>query len=896
MKTYTSSFENISSQDLSLVGGKGANLGEMTKAGFPIPPGFCVTTQAYQAFIKPCSVEVYKVLEGLDPTNLNKIRTAGSKVRKRMAQHTLPVSVVKAIKAEWRKFGVSHAYAVRSSATAEDLPSASFAGQQDTYLNVIGEKELMKQVKNCFISLFTDRAILYRIQNNFPHHLVALSVVIQRMVMPQVSGILFTADPISEHRGICSIDASFGLGEALVSGLVSADLFKVKKNSGEILSREIAIKKIAILPLKGGGTKTVDLPPNQQTKPALTDIQILALTNIGSRIERHYDKPQDIEWAIEDGKILITQSRPITSLYPRPDIDPNDDSLHIFISLSHFQVMTDPMPPLAISIWKYFPPAGLNEHGEFRALQGVGSRLYCDVSPLLRHPIAGKIFIKVMAVADTITQAAVKEIVARPEFKTKGEVLKLRNYLPSMLPIISQIPMNLFYEKTIGATKDANEIITNYVSQSKVNIFQQNRTPDEKLSQALNALNRGLSTAAKWAPKLMAGLISQKLLRSLAGDKNTELVDDIERGLIGNVVTDMNLAIGDLSDLARQSPALSKTISGTTKSVETRLRTAQKIKGGKEFLTAWHLFLDKYGTRCPSEIDASRPRWNEDPAPLMHMIVSMMSQERIGGHRLHYQSLTQNSHAAALELPNHIDGWNAWFKRPLVKRLINVARDMGALREHHKFMMIQILAQLKTVLVEISERFEKDGTLKNADDIWFLNIPEIRQILRRKFPSDTQIDELIKQRREEFVHDAKRKPPRVITSKGEIVRPKITLEGAPKGALIGSPVSAGIYEGIAKVISDPSVETLVPGEILVAPFTDPGWTPLFVNAAALVTEVGGLMTHGSVVAREYGIPAVVGVLDATQKIKTGDTIRVDGAAGFVEIIKTKIATKKPTTK
>ena len=246
MITYTASFENISSQDIPLVGGKGANLGEMTKAGFNIPPGFCVTTKAYHAFIDPHSSEIYKLLEGLDPSDLNKIRTAGSNVRKHIAQHLLPVSVVKAIKNEWQKLGIDHAYAVRSSATAEDLPSASFAGQQDTYLNVIGEKEILRQVKNCFISLFTDRAILYRIQNNFPHHLVALSVVIQRMVMPQVSGILFTADPISEHRGICSIDASFGLGEALVSGIVSADLFKVKKENGEILTREIAMKKIAI--------------------------------------------------------------------------------------------------------------------------------------------------------------------------------------------------------------------------------------------------------------------------------------------------------------------------------------------------------------------------------------------------------------------------------------------------------------------------------------------------------------------------------------------------------------------------------------------------------------------------------------------------------------------------
>lgn len=884
MTNFTRSFTQITSHDIALVGGKGANLGEMTKADLPIPPGFCVTTGAYRAFIKPFSAKIYKKLEDLNPADLVQIRTAGEAVRVMMAKHKLPTNVAKAIVKEWKYFGADHAYAVRSSATAEDLPTASFAGQQDTYLNVIGEKELLEQIKNCFISLFTDRAILYRIQNNFPHHSVALSVVVQQMVMPQVSGILFTADPITEHRGICSIDASFGLGEALVSGLVSADLYKIKKENNQILSREIAKKKIAILPLKGGGTQTVDLPRSEQTKPALSDQQIHQLTAIGSKIEYHYGTPQDIEWAIEDDIIYITQSRPITSLFPKPITNENDDSLHAFISLSHFQVMTDPIPPLAISLWKYFPPIGLDLHGEFHSLQSVGSRLYCDVSPLLRHPILGRVFINLMAVADTNAQAAAKEIVTRPDFKAKGNVLKLRKILPKMLPTIAQIPLNIFFKKTSGATQFANKTIAHFVEESKTNIFDNNLKQDEKLSRALKALNNSMPTAGRWAPKLVAGLVSQKLLRSLAGENNTQLVDDIERGLVGNVVTDMNLAIGDLSDLARHSPALSKIISNPKKSVSARLKMAETKKGGGDFVKFWNKFIEQYGSRCASEIDASRARWSEDPAPLMHMVVSMMSQETIGGHRLHYQSLTKNSDAAALELPNRIKGWNAWLKRPLIKRLINVARDMGALREHHKFMMVQILAQLKTVLVQIGNDFEKNKTLKNADDIWFLEMIEVRQILRGDLKLDPHLSELINQRRENFALDAKRKPPRMITNHGEIVRPKITRDGAPKGALIGSPVSAGIYEGVAKVITKPSSQTLKPGEILIAPFTDPGWTPLFVNAAALVTEVGGLMTHGSVVAREYGIPAVVGVPDAMQKISTGDIIRVDGAMGFVEIL------------
>jgi len=264
-------FDQIDQSSIAKVGGKGANLGEMTRAGFPVPDGFCVTTAGYRAFAAPAEPQVFARLKGVDPTDLASVRAAGQAVRDLMGQQDLPTDLRDAIVAQWRTGAADRAYAVRSSATAEDLPSASFAGQQDTYLNVIGQQALLAQVKACFISLFTDRAILYRIQNGFPHEAVALSVVVQSMVLPELSGILFTADPISENRKIVSIDASFGLGEALASGLVSADLYRVDKRTKRIISRDVATKTVAILPIDGGGTKTVHLPAAQQTQPALND-------------------------------------------------------------------------------------------------------------------------------------------------------------------------------------------------------------------------------------------------------------------------------------------------------------------------------------------------------------------------------------------------------------------------------------------------------------------------------------------------------------------------------------------------------------------------------------------------------------------------------------------------
>ena len=335
-------FETISAIDLPKVGGKGANLGELTRAGFNVPPGFCVTTDSFSRFMAKAADDIYARLDNISVDNLERLRRVGSTVRADLENISLPTEIADAVVKAWRQLGEDYTYAVRSSATAEDLPHASFAGQQDTYLNIRGEEALLAKVKACFISLFTDRAILYRLQNGFDHRKVALSVVVQRMVQPDVSGILFTADPVMGNRNIASIDAGFGLGEALVSGLVSADLYQVDQQTNQIVKRQIATKQMAIYSLAEGGVERVELAEGIRTLATLTDAQAIELAKLGSQIEAHYGKPQDIEWALEGDNLYITQSRPITSLYPLPDPKPEDDALHIYGSISHFQVMTDP--------------------------------------------------------------------------------------------------------------------------------------------------------------------------------------------------------------------------------------------------------------------------------------------------------------------------------------------------------------------------------------------------------------------------------------------------------------------------------------------------------------------------------------------------------------------------
>lgn len=864
------------------VGGKGANLGEMTCAGFPVPTGFCVTTEAYHTFVAPCQAAIYRRLEDLNPANLKDVRRVGKSIRKLMYAHPLPENVAKELLIMWEETGVDFSYAVRSSATAEDLPTASFAGQQDTYLNVIGREAMLTRVKQCFISLYTDRAIIYRIKNQFPHEQVALSVVVQRMVKPQVSGILFTADPISENRNILSIDASFGLGEALVSGLVTADLYKVDKHTNVIKVREIATKKIAILPLDNGGTETIQLPSSQQTAQVLSDTQAQELAQVGMRIEMHYGCPQDIEWAIEDGQIYITQSRPITSLFPLPPKLTDDDSLGVFLSFSHIQVMTDAMTPLSISIWRMALPFGLNENGESHYTRGVGGRLYFDISQLLRHPIGWRILTGALGNADPLSQATLIKLAARPTFRNKGKTYNPLKLLPILFPYIRRGIAQLIWARTTGAVTEANAILANYVNTMKTRTSNPSLHLNERLESAIEALQGFLPFAGEWLPKYAAGVVSQRMLRKLVGPVGASLVNDIERGMVGNVVTDMTLAMGDLADLARASTGLAKHLADTSQDSVQRLEAVTQFEGGQVFWEAWQMFLNKYGSRAPSEIDLQRLRWNEDPTSLLQMLVNMISQSETGLHQDHFDKLRQSSLQAAVQLPDIVKGGLfGWIKRPVVRRLVKPALDLTPLREHHKFLAMQIMAELKVIILEIGDELYQTKTLRQSEDIWFLTIPEIRQMLAG---IPTELQNKIITRQEQFKQDETRHPPHVMTTEGEIPRPSLSIEGAPKNALIGNPISAGIIEGVARVVHDPSVEILEPGEILVAAFTDPGWTPLFLNASALVTEVGGLMTHGSVVAREYGLPAVAGVLDATTRIKTGDRIRVNGDIGYVEII------------
>ena len=877
-------FSEIHAGDLLLVGGKGANLGEMSHAGFPVPPGYCVTTHAFQHFIAGCAEgeSLYKRLETLTDKEVESVRRVGQYVRQTLMGVAIPVEVRDAVKQAWQEQGADRAYAVRSSATAEDLPEASFAGQQDTYLNIIGETALLDAIRRCWVSLFTDRAILYRIQNNFPHRQVQLSVVVQQMIMAETSGILFTADPVTGHRHTLTIDASFGLGEALVGGLVTPDTYRVDKRANAILDRQIADKKLAIFADEHGGTRQELLSAGQREQTVLTDDQVLDLAEMGSKIEAHYNHPQDIEWAIANGQTFLLQTRPITSLYPIDGLRSPDGSLHIYMSMGHQQSMLDAMAPLSLSALQVVVPIG-HEENQFENLyiRTSGGRIFADLTLPLRHPVLRRMMFGLLSQLDALAPEAARQLIRRSEFQHSQRLRLNLAFYKGVLNIVRRVLRALWKRDLNGFVEETNALMDDYIS-AVANSLEAYPQGKVQLEAVLDIMPEFFPFFLNWVPETAAGIAATRILPRLARKYLT--ADELEAltlGIPGNVVNEMNLAIGDLADLARRSPQLTESFKHLGTDGKQWLEQAAQLEGSPPFMVAWGDFLSRYGSRGPSEIDIAKPRWYEEPLPVLRVIAEFLNGEG-GRHRAHNQSLVTGREASIQILRTKAGtGFLGKARLRVINRLYHVMSETGGMREHHKFMMIRLLAVIKELIKSNASQLVAVKKLEQPDDIWFLTWVEL---LTQYDDPDTDWNRVVDQRRAALERHQRRTPPMIISSDGEGPVVHYQADDAPAGALLGNPVSPGVVEGTVHIIRDPQLETLAHGEILVAEFTDPGWTPLFINASGLILEVGGALTHGAVVAREYGIPAIVGVRDATKTLQTGQQVRVDGNRGVIEIL------------
>ncbi|EJQ52997.1 phosphoenolpyruvate synthase [Bacillus wiedmannii] len=868
MSSFVLDFQEIENTQLALVGGKGLNLGELSSVqGIQVPEGFCVTTVGYEKAIEQ-NDELQTLLQQLtklkreDRTQIGGI---SKKIREVIMAVEIPSEVVEAVAHYLSRFGNEHAYAVRSSATAEDLPYASFAGQQDTYLNIIGKEAILQHVRRCWASLFTERAVMYRMQNDFEHNQVSICVVVQKMVFPEASGILFTADPVTSNRKVVSIDASFGLGEALVSGLVSADNYKVKE--GKITGKMIATKKLAIYALKEGGTETKQIDPAQQKLQTLSEQQILQLAQIGRQIESYFGCPQDIEWCVVDDTFYIVQSRPITTLYPIPEV--NDGENHVYVSVGHQQMMTDPLKPLGMSLFQ------LTSFGQrFQA----GGRLFVDVAQRLASPTSRELLLNMIGNSEPLIKDALTTVVERDDFITLLRDDEKEKSVGKSGPPASSQPQ----------VENNPAIVTDLIEMNQASIEELKRNMQTKsgvdvldfILEDIQQLKKILFHPQSMAV-IMAGMdastwINEKMGQWL-GEKNA--ADTLSQSVQNNITSEMGLALMDVADVIRPYPEVIAYLQHVEN--DNFLDELVQCKGGEKARDAIRTFLNKYGMRCSGEIDITKTRWSEKPTTIIPMILNNIRDFEAGASKRKFEKGLQealNKEEELLERLQHLpDGTQ---KVEETKRMIRNIRNCIGYREYPKYGMINRYFIYKQALLKEAEQLVQSGVIHEIDDIYYLTFEELHEVVRTN-----KLDyELIHKQKNEYKLYEKLTPPRVMTSDGEIITGKYKRENLPVDAIVGLPVSSGVVEGRARIILNMEEANLEEGDILITAFTDPGWTPLFVSIKGLVTEVGGLMTHGAVIAREYGLPAVVGVENATKRIKDGQRIRVHGTEGYIEVL------------
>lgn len=874
---------------LAVAGGKGANLARLVQAQLPVPPGFIVTTDAYNAFVAANELTnfILDTVASVASDDPRALEAASQTIRARFTAGHLPAELTTALRTAYAEMGCP-AVAVRSSATAEDLPGLSFAGQQDTFLNVVDDEALQQAVVNCWSSLWTARAVGYRARNDIANEHVSLAVIVQEMVPSRASGVLFTANPLSGKRTEMVIDATLGLGEALVSGQVEPDHYVVDATQDRILNKRLGSKALAIHSQAGGGTVTVTEKSNAEQ--ALSDEQILELVRLSRQVVALFDQPQDIEWAEADGRLYLLQSRPITSLYPVPD-DMAPEPLQVMFSFGSVQGITDPITPVGRDVL-YAVFAGLAKLFGYQftvktqpILKTAGERLFVNFSALVNNRIGRRIVRKALDFIDPGASQALAQLVSEDALTVPG---RLRPQ--TALRIVRVMgPMVLLALRTL-LRPDVERRRFQHEIEALVAYFEKRSTTATTLAER-TALIRDATDQTfqyllpRFVPRFAVGMASLNLLNLLASPlpQGKFSILTMTRGLPHNVTTAMDLALWQTAQTIRADADAAAHFVQTDASSLAAEYLANKLPPSVQTTVAD--FLVQYGMRGLAEIDMGRPRWREDPTPVLRVLQSYL--QITSPDQAPDVVFARGETAAEAEAARLVSALRSvkhgWVKARLAQWAIRRVRALAGLRESPKFTVVRLLGIARSALLTSGRDLVAAGTLQRPDDLCFLYLDEL-DALAAEYQWDWSA--LVDLRRQAYAAERRRHQiPRLLLSDGRAFYAGLTAPGDDEDtAMFGSPVSPGVAEGMVHVVRDPYGTRLTPGEILVCPGTDPSWTPLFLAAGGLITEVGGLMTHGSVVAREYGIPAVVGVHQATERLHTGQRIRMDGTSGRIQLL------------
>lgn len=862
-----------------LAGGKAANLGELISAGVQVPAGFCVTTHTYA---KSCDnlAGFDDLVTQLDSAAHEEIPVLARRIRELVSAIELPSDLASSIKAAYGRLGDDTPVAVRSSATAEDLPHASFAGQQDTYLNIVGSAALLDAITRCWSSLWTDRAVFYRASNDIDHRKVKLAVVIQRMVDAVASGVLFTANPVTGRRGEAVIDANTGLGESVVSGAVNPDHFVIDTATSTITQRRAGDKKLSVWSKPGGGTET----RAGSSALSLTDDQVRHLASQGSHLEKHYGVPQDIEWAVDvSGNVWITQSRPITTLFPLPANE--TAGLRMYLGVNVAQGVYRPLTPLGASIMQFASGSLARQLGYSLPDRFAGAPaliqdsgwLFMDITPLSRNRWGRVIVPRMLEMMEARAGQIFGWLLDDPRLSVQPGSTRAAVRVFGRVFRKTKLPLRVIkaWLRPARARAEAFRMAEDIRAELRISGSSHPRARLARVHRGF--LDVTAPKLPRLLPTLMAGVMLSRFLPKLLGSSVTaEEIQVVLRGIPHNITTEMDLELWQLAEeVARDAASAESFMDNSSSELVTRFRAGTLPRTVQTGLTS---FLDRNGHRAVAEIDTGMPRWADDPTPIIDTLAGYLSSSTDGHSAVQrYEQGVREAEdmvrriVARLRKKNPPHAWIAHFAMDRV-------RQLAGLREMPKYCIVLTIAHARRQLLEVGESLASEGALSAPDDVLFLSFKEISQAV-----DGVDVRSLAAERRQQHDIELRRKHiPRMLLSDG--TEPETMMPSSERdGALTGVSASAGTISGTAKVVLDPAGARLAPGEILVAPSTDPGWTPLFLTAGGLVMEMGGPNSHGATVAREYGIPAVVGVPGATQRIVDGQRITVNGSAGTVEL-------------
>ncbi len=824
-------FKDLKKEDIPIAGGKGANLGELTNSKMPVPTGFVVTVRAYDDFL------IENNLEKIIDENIQSGNSSGEMIRDAFIKSGIPEDIKAIVLKAYKKMG-GVSVAVRSSATAEDLPGASFAGQQDTYLNIIGEEKLLDALRKTWASLWTDRAIAYRIRQKIDQKKVKIAVVIQQMVDAEFAGVMFTANPITGNRKQIVIDASPGLGEAIVSGLVTPDNFIIQQKwcKWRVLEKKEGKHEIIFKDKKGGGIKsTVESDTNIDDIPKLPKEVLFKLAKLGMKIERHFNFPQDIEWVWAKSTVFIVQSRPITAL---PDELQQQSKISRVLSSMFVEMMPKRPLPLEATL---FGPELMVKNFVVPFLKLIG----------LRIQPASKFLIE----KDGIFVCYNGKM--RPHL-TMSVVFAPFRILSSA---IKHNPFN--WKEDLRITETLKEI----KGMEKEDYIKY--TPNKLANTAKKALKKLptiLEVRIMYFPRVVIAMAFLYTMLWIVGRK--DLFGILLFSGITTKVTKTNDSIADLvKEIRRNNTLVNIFLKNEPNDIYQQLK---KVEIGQNFLQKFQIFLDTYGYReSGGTLLTSQPTWKESPEVVLEII----------------KALVNSSH--------HVETKDDWeeIRNTLIKKTVlhfstirslfikslNTARLFQEIRENTRFYLMMVIPTLRKIVLELGKRLTEAKILNNPQDVFYFKFDELISVAKSLPLQGNRTNELVTliSKRKLDYNNLKNIP---------IVDPRLyRIEKNEDGALlVGVSGSPGVVEGIARVIHDSSeFKKLQSGDILIALYTNPSWTPLFKKATAVVVDTGGMMSHAAIVAREYGIPAVMGTVDGTIKIKDGDNIRVDGSNGKV---------------